>query len=480
MTAWTRLTDRTLRVLQGGALVATMSAAAVWAGENETLSVISKGNGSPPFYLTLSANPGAAGSVAANPEGDVDETTYSTVTVVTLTATPNSGNEFVFWGGDVDGTSNPVTQVTMDTDRAIVGNFRATSGGASEQFSLDTGATPSNGGTIQLAPSPVVGDQFVSGTGVTLTAQPNSGFAFREWSGDGITAANKNQNPLGITITDTTDIEAFFRSTSGDDNYEPNNTFTDAQAIFLPPGTGITSITNLVMGAGNEDWYLLSLPKLQHVRIDVIFQHTAGDLQAQLWDRRSVNNLAFGQAVGESYSSSAAFSQEVLTYANVSNPDELYLRIFGEGGVGNAAYTLQFTTVDVDDAFDIAGANNGPCETVTGLTLTGLNAQRVDEDLILRDEDWYRITLPNGATTLDVEVSHFYFSGDLNFMLITDNGNCGSAFSNIFAGSFSTNAGENFERLNGVDVSGRSSVLLRVFGATNFMRNQYDLKITAH
>jgi hypothetical protein len=51
------------------------------------------------------------------------------------------------------------------------------------------------------------------------------------------------------------------------------------------------------------------------------------------------------------------------------------------------------------------------------------------------------------------------------------------AFGRIIAGGFGTGPGDD-EVLTGVDVTGRTSVLIRLYGTNLFMRNIYHLHVT--
>jgi len=51
--------------------------------------------------------------------------TYDTGTQVSVRALPNSGYQFSGWGGDVSGTTNPIT-ITMDSDKSITATFTVT------------------------------------------------------------------------------------------------------------------------------------------------------------------------------------------------------------------------------------------------------------------------------------------------------------------------------------------------------------------
>ncbi|MGD2093013.1 MAG: hypothetical protein PVH61_43025, partial [Candidatus Aminicenantes bacterium] len=71
----------------------------------------------PPQY-TLTVNVVGNGSVGLNPPGG----TYEAGTVVTLTATPDSGWLFSNWSGDLSGSTNPTT-ITMNANKTVTATF---------------------------------------------------------------------------------------------------------------------------------------------------------------------------------------------------------------------------------------------------------------------------------------------------------------------------------------------------------------------
>lgn len=73
-----------------------------------------------PTY-TLSLTKTGIGNVTANPAPT--NGTYTAGTVVTLTATPLLGSNFINWTGDIVANTNPITTVTMNANKRIVGNF---------------------------------------------------------------------------------------------------------------------------------------------------------------------------------------------------------------------------------------------------------------------------------------------------------------------------------------------------------------------
>jgi len=76
------------------------------------------------YTLTVNVSPTGAGTVSLNPPGG----SYTAGTVVTLTATANTGYRFSSWSGDVTGTSNPTT-VTMTANKTVTATFTQSGGG---------------------------------------------------------------------------------------------------------------------------------------------------------------------------------------------------------------------------------------------------------------------------------------------------------------------------------------------------------------
>ena len=134
------------------------------------------------FTLTTNSNPVEGGTVDASPAPNCvgDPSRYSVGTVVSLTATPNTGFSFSSWSGDAGGSINPAT-VTMSTDRSVAASF------VQSCFTLTINANPVEGGTVDANPAPnCVGDpsRYSVGTLVTLTVSTNAGYNFSNWSGD--------------------------------------------------------------------------------------------------------------------------------------------------------------------------------------------------------------------------------------------------------------------------------------------------------
>ncbi len=154
------------------------------------------------FTLTTSASPAAGGAVGASPAPNCNGgTQYSHGTVVTLTATANTGYNFTAWSGSASGTANPTT-VSMTADRSVTANFTALC------YTLTKSASPTAGGSVGASPAPNCngGTQYSHGTLVTLTAIPNSGYSFTAWSG----SASGTANPTTVSMTANRSVTATF------------------------------------------------------------------------------------------------------------------------------------------------------------------------------------------------------------------------------------------------------------------------------
>jgi hypothetical protein len=143
--------------------------------------------------MKLTTNTVGSGSVTLNPPGG----NYDAGTTVTLTVTPASGFQFSGWSGDVSGSSNPAT-ITMNGNKTVTATFTAL---PPAQYTLTINKIGS--GSVTLNPP---GGMYDTGTVVTLTATPASGFQFSNWSGDLTGIAN----PATITMNGNKTVTANF------------------------------------------------------------------------------------------------------------------------------------------------------------------------------------------------------------------------------------------------------------------------------
>jgi uncharacterized repeat protein (TIGR02543 family) len=124
------------------------------------------------YTLTTSANPANGGSVSPS-ASNCDGGKYAHGTTVTLTANPNPGYSFTSWTG---ATGDNPTTITMTGDRSVTANFTI------QCYDLTVTSNPNEGGSVTKTP-PNCGTQYSYGTTVNLTASPQTGYTFVNWTG---------------------------------------------------------------------------------------------------------------------------------------------------------------------------------------------------------------------------------------------------------------------------------------------------------
>jgi plastocyanin len=184
--------------------VATDNAGAPGSSPPISISVTQANVVLPKYPLTISLSPSGAGTVTAEPlqpDGG-----YESNTVVTLTASANSGFAFANWSGDASGTGNPIT-VTMNGARSATANFSPL---VTPTRTLTLATNPAGGGVIQVSPAPNgPNGTYLDETRITLTASGAFGFSFSNWSG----SVSATTNPLVITLSADQTVTANFIST---------------------------------------------------------------------------------------------------------------------------------------------------------------------------------------------------------------------------------------------------------------------------
>jgi hypothetical protein len=155
------------------------------------------------YTLTATAYPSAGGKVSLSPTGG----TYDSGTVVTVTAVPSTGYIFSNWtngSGSVTGT-NATTQIIMTGNESITANFLSSA--SLTTYTLTVTSNPSAGGTVTLSPA---GGTYDSGTVVTLTEVPSSGYIFSSWGWNASGTGTTTQ----VTMTANLSVEANFSAPS--------------------------------------------------------------------------------------------------------------------------------------------------------------------------------------------------------------------------------------------------------------------------
>jgi len=118
------------------------------------------------------------------------------------------GDEIIFKVNGIIASTAPPGPILFEIGGAGV-NWEAINlsiGETAATYSLTVSVSPSGGGTVALSPS-TSGNQYESGTTVTVTANPASGYVFDHWSGD----LSGSTNPTYITMDADKLVTAHFR-----------------------------------------------------------------------------------------------------------------------------------------------------------------------------------------------------------------------------------------------------------------------------
>ena len=212
-----------------------------------------------PHVITAVAVPEEGGTV----EG---AGTYDGGTNVTLTAIPNEGYSFCFWSENGQQVStNSSYSFLVSSDRNLVARF-------SLPLTISVTTNMASGGTVTGAGT------FYYGNTCTLTATPNEGYLFLNWSKNGVVVSCNAS--YSFAVTEDADLEAVFMRLEGTligqgeatNNYLPsysNYNYTLSQQIYTPNEIGeagnITTISYFNAGVTqtrNYNIYMVHTDKL--------------------------------------------------------------------------------------------------------------------------------------------------------------------------------------------------------------------------
>ena len=146
------------------------------------------------FGTTLGSTVAGSGQVLLDPPGGV----YPYGATVRLTAVPVAGNYFGVWGNAASGNGNPLSFTVTNANPTVSSIFGATPAGQAALTVQVTGQ-----GRVDAVPQ---ANAYTLNQAVTLTAVPDAGQSFLNWSGD----ASGTQNPLPVTMSTAKGITANF------------------------------------------------------------------------------------------------------------------------------------------------------------------------------------------------------------------------------------------------------------------------------
>jgi uncharacterized repeat protein (TIGR02543 family) len=176
---------------------------------------------------------------------------YPVHTLLSLTARPAVGWEFVEWSGDVSGTQNP-TMLFITADSAVTARF------APRTYNLTVSTVGQ--GTVGISPAD---SSYPANSGVVLTAQPLPGWEFVGWSGDAMGA----DNPLTVVMTANKTIAAQVQRSGGMDVVFRSSDPVPGE----PEGTSFLTFGNPAINEAGQFAFTTDIQTDQAARIPSLF-----------------------------------------------------------------------------------------------------------------------------------------------------------------------------------------------------------------
>ncbi|PKP02370.1 MAG: hypothetical protein CVU14_03590 [Bacteroidetes bacterium HGW-Bacteroidetes-9] len=207
------------------------------------------------YTITTASSPVSGGSTTG-------DGLYDAGSLVTVTASPNSGRAFINWTeNNTQVSSNQSFTFTATSNRSLVANF-------AEQYTITSAANPAAGGYT------TGNGIYTQGETVTLQAYANSGYVFQHWTENGNIVST--QQTYSFTATANQDFEASFFIPVG---IEKNN--LKGFEIYPNPTTGIVTVeTSNLLGSliekisvisitGKELLYTAGSTPVEKIRLDL-------------------------------------------------------------------------------------------------------------------------------------------------------------------------------------------------------------------
>jgi len=192
--------------------------------------------------VNLSSNPVADGTTAG-------AGTFAQNSVITVTATPNTGFTFVNWTNNgIVASVSPAYQFTMNGNRSLVANFKIT---PPSQYTVALSSKPAAGGTT------IGSGSFNAGTAVTVTATPNAGYTFVNWTNNGVIASTSPG--YQFTLNGNTKLVANFQLITASQYKlillsKPATAGTTTGAGFYNMGASVTVTATANAGYNFTNW----------------------------------------------------------------------------------------------------------------------------------------------------------------------------------------------------------------------------------
>jgi hypothetical protein len=211
-----------------GTVVSTSPSYQFTMAGNSTLvanfAPVSPGN----FAINLSSNPLAGGTTTGSGS-------HAAGSSVTVTASPNAGYAFINWteSGVIVSASSGYSFM-LNANRTLVANFKLITG---SQFAVILSSNPVGGGTTAGS------GLYNAGSSVTVTANPNIGYTFINWTDNGIIASTSSSYTFPLNASRT--LVANFSLVAGVGPGQINLGTAGDFSILTKSGISTTGITSV-------------------------------------------------------------------------------------------------------------------------------------------------------------------------------------------------------------------------------------------
>jgi uncharacterized repeat protein (TIGR02543 family) len=347
---------------------------------------------------------------AAGTGGSLTGTTSQTVayggSATAVTANQNTGYSFTNWTGAGFSTSatNPLTVTNVTSNLTLTANF--TQQTFTVTFAAGTGGSLTGTTTQTLT---------YGGSATTVTAVPNTGYTFTNWTGSGFTASANN--PLTVTnVTSNLTLTANFTQ----------QTFT----VTFAAGAGgtLTGITSQTVAYGGSATTVTAVPNTGYT----FTNWTGSGFTASTINPLTVTNVTSNLAL------TANFTQQTLTVTfaagaggSLTGTVSQTVPYGGSATVVTAVPNTGYTFTNWTGPGFMASANNPLTVTnvTSNLTLTANFTQQT-----------FTVTLVagSGGTLTGITSQTVAYGGSTS--AVTANPNTGYSFTNWTGAGFSTSA----------------------------------------
>ena len=310
------------------------------------------------YTITANANNSSWGTVTGGGQ-------YNAGATCTLTATPASGYEFLYWKkGNTQVSTNPNYSFTVTEHATYTAYYQQS---APTQYTITVNANNNAWGTVSG------GGQYNAGATCTLHATPASGYQFDSWKKNGnVVSTNPNYS---FTVTENATYTAYFSQTpvtyyTITTNVTPSGSGTVTGGGTYPAGSSITLEAIPNNGYAFSQWQDGSTSNPRTLTVNGDATYTATFTQLQYTITTSISPAGAGTVTGGgayhygdnctlTATANSGYEFQGWNDGNTQNPRTFTV-------TGNAAYTAIFSEVGATYYTVTATVSPSGAGTVTG------------------------------------------------------------------------------------------------------------------